>query len=180
MGAFCQGVSTGGPWSLEEQKEHINLLELKAVKLALLTLTKRKQVNTIHLQIDNMTALSYLLKMGGTHSQKLLILTKEIWNFLIDRQIMITAEYLPSALNIRADWESRNVQDSSEWKLNQSVFKRITQKMGTPDMDLFASRLSHQIPAYMSWKPDPGAKHQMHCYKTGQTYFHMPSPHFST
>ena len=39
-GATCKGVRTGGAWSKEEQKLHINILELLAVKLALITKLK--------------------------------------------------------------------------------------------------------------------------------------------
>ena len=35
------------------------------------------------------------------------------------------AEYLPSALNVHADWESRNAKDNSEWELDVSVFQEI-------------------------------------------------------
>ena len=31
-------------------------------------------------------------------------------------------------------------------------------KDGHPNMDLFISRLPHQLPAYMAWKPDPTSK----------------------
>ena len=65
-GAACQGQTTGGPWTLEEQKNHINILELKAAQLAILTFTyMHPQVHSIHLQTDNMVALSYIVKMGG-------------------------------------------------------------------------------------------------------------------
>ena len=40
MGSVCQGILTGGQWSKEKQLLHINVLELKAVKLALLTFNK--------------------------------------------------------------------------------------------------------------------------------------------
>ena len=50
-------INTG---SREEQILHINVLELKAIKLALLTFTKFRKIHHLHLQIDNMTALSYL------------------------------------------------------------------------------------------------------------------------
>ena len=44
------------------------------------------------MQIDNVTALTYLVKMKGTHSKELLNIVKEIWNYLIPNQITITAK----------------------------------------------------------------------------------------
>jgi len=108
--------------------------------------------------MDNTVALSYIVKMGGTQNKDMIKLSKEIWDYLISQGITITLEYLPSHLNIEADWESRNCQDSSEWKLAPRVFRGMCQKLGQPEIDLFASRLSHQLPAYMAWKPDPGSK----------------------
>ena len=64
-GAFCNGVSTGGKWSEKETNLHINVLESIAAKIAILTFTKGQSHTAIQLQIDNKTALSYLLKMGG-------------------------------------------------------------------------------------------------------------------
>ena len=64
-GAVCQGMSTGeGKRSKEEQLLHINVLELKAVKLALLTFNKQKSLEVVHFQMDNSTALLHLVKMG--------------------------------------------------------------------------------------------------------------------
>ena len=57
-GPECYGTTTGGTWSYQERTKHINILELIAVKLGILTFTKGKSVTAIHLQIDNMTALS--------------------------------------------------------------------------------------------------------------------------
>ena len=91
----------------------------------------------------------------GTKNQTLTQISKEIWEYLISKRIMITAEYLPTHLNTQADWESRHVKDSSEWKLNLIVFKEICQTLGQPSIDLFASRLTKQMSTYMSWKPDP-------------------------
>ena len=71
-GAVCQGISTGGQWSKEKQLLHINILELKAVKVPLLTFNKQKSLIAVHFQIDNTTALLYLVKMGGTRNQIIL------------------------------------------------------------------------------------------------------------
>ena len=157
--ASCQDQRTGGPWSQKEKELDIQILELKAVKLAILTFTKVKKPKSIHIQMDNTFALSYLVKMGGTQNKVMLDLSsKEILAYLIKHKIKITVEYLPSKLNIIADWESRNARDQSEWKLSPKIFQMICKKWGTPDMDLFASRISHQVQAYMAWKPDPGSR----------------------
>ena len=109
------------------------------VKLAILTFPKGKSVTAIHLQIDNMTALSYLVKMGETRSPELLQVAKEIWGYLLGNGIAVTAEYLPSILNIQADWQSRNHRDLSDWKLNTKIFYLIVKIIGIPQIDLFAS-----------------------------------------
>ena len=101
------------------------MLELLAVKLALLSFTKNRKVRAIHFQIDNTTALRYLTKMGGVKSLEMIKLSKEIWDYLLSRGITITTEYLPSKLNIIADRESREKVDSSEWKLNPRVFQGL-------------------------------------------------------
>ena len=54
-----------------------------------------------------------------------------------------------------ADRESRNVKDSSEWKLNTNIFHRLVLRWGNPEIHLFASRTSHQLPQYVSLKADP-------------------------
>ena len=63
-GSVYQGVPTEVKQNLQEQKLDINVLEMKAVKLVLLAY----QMKAIHFQIDKTTALSYLVKMGGTKS----------------------------------------------------------------------------------------------------------------
>ena len=154
-GARCNGISTVGMWSAQEMKNCINVLELLAIKLAIQTFSKALKHKAIHLQVKNMVALTYLLKMGGTQNLKLVELTKEIWDHLLQCGITLTAEYLLSKLNVTADRESRNSSDSSEWKLAPQSFQRICQLRRTPEIDLFASRLSHQIKTYFSWRTDP-------------------------
>ena len=46
------------------QTDAYNVLELIAVKLVELTFTRGKSVTTTHLQIENTTALSYLVEVG--------------------------------------------------------------------------------------------------------------------
>ena len=154
-GAHCGKVSTGGQWTPEEKGLHINILELKAASLAIKTFTKNNRNIAIHLLLDNQVALAYVLKMGRPSNETLLHLAKEIWTYLIDKQITLTAEYIPSKLNKIADFKSRNCQDWGDWKLDKTIFKKVIVLWGMPEIDLFASRTSHQIPKYYSWNPDP-------------------------
>ena len=112
-------------WSAQEMKNHFNVLELLAIILAIQTFLKILKHEAIHTQVDNIVALTYLLKMGGTQNLKL---TKEIWDHLLQWGITLTAECVPSKLNVTADWEP----DSSEWKLAPQLFQRICQLRGIP------------------------------------------------
>ena len=155
-GAECRGTQTGGQWTREEKNLHINQQEMIAADLAVRTFSKlHPSAKSIHLKIDNITALAYIMKMGGTKNTDLIKRSKSLWEYLLSWQITLTAEYLPSILNVEADYQSRNVQDWSEWKLCPQTFKMICKHLGNPNMDLFASRTSHQILPYMSLKLDP-------------------------
>ena len=72
-----------------------------------------------------------------------------------------SSRYLPGTINLEVDWEARNLKDTSEWKLCTEVFKMICQTRRTLDIDIFASRISHQLPQYMSWKLDPFSRGQV-------------------
>ena len=128
-----------GAWSVEEIKFYINVLEFKAAKLAITFFTlKERDAISIYIHMDNMTALSYLMKMVGTKNQKLTAINKAIWQYLLKRKITITAEYLPGSMNVEANRVSGQTTNSSEWKLNSTIFRKFCQIKGTPKMDLFA------------------------------------------
>ena len=56
----------------------MNALKLMAVKFAILTFPKNLSNLTIHIQMDNKVAVSYLFKMGLTESLELLKTSKSI------------------------------------------------------------------------------------------------------
>lgn len=156
-GASCQEVTTGGAWTAQETWFYINYLELLAAFLSLKTfLADRRNLNVL-LQMDNVTAIAFINQMGGTHSTLLSSLAVEIWEWCLARVITIHAEHLPGKLNTRADWESRHVNDSSDWRLRRDIFLQLEAKWGPFSIDLFASRMNAQLPVYCSWRPDPAA-----------------------
>ena len=123
LGAFCQRTLIGGVWSQAEQAVHINIPELRGVKLAILIFYRYKKDVAVHVQMDNKAALAYLVKMGGTRNLLMIQEAKKIWEFCLASQITLTAEYPPRTLNTRADKTSREIINLlSKWILNKPIF----------------------------------------------------------
>jgi len=95
--------------------------------------------------------------MGGMKSPSLNSLSKEMWNWCINSNIWLSAQHIPGAKNVHADFQSTNFSDNLEGSLHPSIFKSITEAAYTPDVDLFASRLNHKVHSSVSWHPDSGA-----------------------
>ena len=147
----------GGGLIWEEKVDtHINILELKAVFFALQAFLPQLKQQHIQFGIDNKTAVAYINKLGGTRSHRLTSLALEMWNFAADRKLTLSAVYVPRERNT-ADKKSRVFQDSLEWMLHPAVLQALQKEAGCFDIDLFATRVNHQVPAFVSWRPEPGA-----------------------
>jgi len=155
-GEKLNGKTTGGRWLESESAQHINFLELRAVKFALQSLYQNLSNIHICIRSDNSTAVSYISNQGGS-IVSLLKETQEIWLWCNSRNIFISSVHIAGKNNITADYMSRNFSDSTEWKLNESTFTNICANLFYPDVDLFASILNKQLNKYVSWFPDPKA-----------------------
>ena len=91
--------------------------------------------------MDNMVASTYLKIMGG--------------GGLHSNGIMITVEYCSSALNKLDDLESQCRTENSEWILCKDIFRNLCLKLGIPEIYLFASKVSLQLPKYVAWNLNP-------------------------
>ena len=106
---------------------------------------------------DNSTTVAYLTHMGGSKSTSCNRIARDVWLWCKLRNIWLTVTHIPGVENVEADKESRNFDDKTEWKLSPLAFEALTNILGTPTIDLFASRLNCQLDRYISWRPDPGA-----------------------
>ena len=146
-GACCQGSTTNGRWSLLESKQHINILELKAAFLGTKAILKNQSNITVCLRMDNPTAVSHVNNKGGTHSTQLVSLTHKLWQWCIQRAILITAQYLPGKLK------------------DVARIKRVLQLQGMANSSTSDPAIHKKVqcrpicllPTYASWKPDPGS-----------------------
>ena len=85
---------------------------------------------------------------GGTVSPQLTSLARSLWLWALQRDISLTAQHIPGVSNLVADTESRTMRDRTDWKLSLAIFNRINQIFGPLQVDLFASRLTYQLPRY--------------------------------
>ena len=148
---------TGGLWSPQEASHHINYLELLAAFLAMKAFGKTWLSITVLLRLDNVTVVAYINQKGGTTSSELCQLAISMWMWCLEKNIILVAEHLPGHLNVIADQESRSMRDRCDWMLNPKVFQTIQAAMGPLEVDLFATRLTNQLPRFYSWRADPEA-----------------------
>ena len=156
-GFVLDGEKTGGHWSPEEQKFHINYLELKAILLSLFSVARDWNNCHVRIRSDNTTAVSSINKQGSTHSKACNDITRQIWEFAVERDIWISAVHIPGTENSEADSASREFKDETEWTLRRDLFEGLCDILGYPDVDLFATRLNYQVKPFAAWKPDPEA-----------------------
>ena len=153
-------LSTGGRWSSDESKNHINYLELLAIWFSLKSFFRNKSNLHIGIRSDSMTACAFVNDMGGMSSKLLNTLAVDIWKWCFDRHLYITAQFLPGIENFSADKMSRSFSDNKEYQLKPEIFSRICKHFEIdPEIDLFASRLNSQLPNFVSWSYDPQASY---------------------
>ncbi|XP_056022147.1 uncharacterized protein LOC130055024 [Ostrea edulis] len=154
-GATLEGREASGIWSGLQLTEHINLLEMRAVLLALKHFSQFVQGQSLMIATDNTTVVAYLQNQGGTHSQSLYLLCKEILLFCRSLGIRLSVRHVPGNLNLVADALSRSLHPvNTEWELHPAVFQEICLKWDRPHIDLFATHLNCKLPTFVSPIPD--------------------------
>ena len=147
--------SVQGSWTPEEQRLHINLLELRAIRLGLAhfqALVKDKVVSVV---ADNTTALAYIKKGGGTVSLSLSKEAVRLLKWAEGNNTSLVTGFIRGKNNVTADALSRKHQVlPTEWTLHQEVCNDLWRTWGQPVLDLFATRDNYRIQAFVSPHPD--------------------------
>ena len=104
--------------------------------------------------------MSVINNRGTNHSEQCNEVTRNVWLLCQQHNIWLTAAHIPGKQNITADQESRNQNVDTEWTLNLNYLSTALSKLHfSPQVDLFVSRLNEQFHTYVSYKPDPYARH---------------------
>ena len=157
-GAHTDVNECGGIWDNAEKTIHINTLETKAILLGLQALGNYFDSCHIRIQTDSKVAMAYINNKGGLVSRQCNSLALQIWEWAINRNCHLSAIHIAGKDNLKADYLSRNQDNSSEWSLDGGKLNRIlTHFQFSPTIDLFASRINFKVDRYVAWQPDPGS-----------------------
>ena len=157
-GAHLLDQNVSGVWSAQEKLLHINLLEMKALFLALQAFQEDVAGHHVTAMCDNSTVVAYVNKQGGTVSRPLCLLTSHLLRWTESFDVHLEARYLPGESNVLADVLSRRGQVvGTEWSLHPQVARALLRAWGNPSIDLFATCLNAKLPLYCSLVPDPQA-----------------------
>ena len=155
-GAYMGDTQILGVWAGSERKLHINVLEFKAVILALQHWVSVLQGHHVMIATDNTSVVVDIHKQGETHSHTLLGLVVDLFLWLQSQEIAIQAQHIQGCINMIADWLSQpNQPITAEWSLHPEVVNLIFKLRGTPVVDMFTTVHNTHLPQFMSPVPEP-------------------------
>ena len=96
-GAVWQSRTARGRWSAEDRGAHINVLELRAVHLALRHFLPHLRGKHVLVRSDNTSTVYHINHQGGTKSARLLGVAEELLTWAAPRLISLRAMYLPES-----------------------------------------------------------------------------------
>ena len=179
-GAHLEQSSTQGLWSPQEKGLHINVLELKAVFLALRHFKDHCQDQTVLVAMDNSTVVAYINKQGGTHSAEMCALLWRIMTWCHHSHITLKARHIPGCLNVMADLLSRSNQvQSTEWSLHPQVLKHLPKVVHSPRGPICHSSEPQASTVRVSYPRPEGLGHRCSKHRLDGSHCHRNPQHLN-
>ncbi|KAG1040619.1 hypothetical protein G6F43_012253 [Rhizopus delemar] len=152
-------MSTSGFWSEEDKKHSINVRELTAIYYAILLHTREGKVREMLIHTDNITALKYVSKAGGTSSPVLQDLAVKIQDLCNKTGVNIRYQHIAGVNNTKADKLSRVKRPLYESTIPTRFFQQVKKQWGRYwKVDAFAAAHNRRLPTYWSLSRDPFAE----------------------
>ena len=142
-------LSVSGTWSGSLSRAHIALQELQAVAVMLCKMAFHLAGKVVALHLDNSTAKAYLCNQGGTVSPFLSRLACWILSLTDKHGITLLPAYIPTHLNVEADFLSQDWL-LPEWHLLPQVAQAALCLWCLPEVDLLESSHSTQCQHYFT------------------------------
>jgi hypothetical protein len=142
-----------GFWEPYEAAMHITWRELRAVRLFILRHLGELAGRRLLLHEDN-TAVVAMVHSLTSRSPALMAELRLLVQLLSEHDISLRAQYIRSADNWDADYQSRMVRPH-EYRLARSIFEKLSERWGTCSVDAFASEATALLPRF--WAESAGS-----------------------
>lgn len=136
--------------SPQDASLHISVLELKAIRLALLHFSDQVANRSVLVRTNNISAKAYLNNQGGSQSSALQREAMKLLHWAESHLDSVGAEHIKGTTNIQVDWLSRQQILPGEWCLKRDPFQLVQGTFGPVAVDLFAFSSSHQLPRFFT------------------------------
>lgn len=156
-GAHLGHLTGQGLWSPQEQVLSINVLELRAVYLALLHFKQHILNTDVLIRPDNVSTKAHVNRLGGTRSAILMQESLQLGVWAEAHLSSLKVDYIAGKANVTADRLSCTQVDHTEWNISPFLFRKLISCFGRPQVDLFSVD-NHQLPRYFTRYPSPGAE----------------------
>ena len=153
-GAVWEGRMVRGSWNPCWRGEHINVLELRAVHLALRELLPHIRFRHVLVRSDNSSAVYHINHQGGTRSLRNLQVARKLLEWAFIHIASLRAVFIPGVQNRAADLLSRTGPLPGEWRLHPEVVAQLWSRFGRAHADLFASSETTHCDRWFSIKED--------------------------
>ena len=140
-------LSVSGHWSGSMCRVHIALQELQVIAMMLCRMAFCLSGKVVVLHLDNSNAEAYLCNQGGTVSPFLSRLACQILSLTDKHSITLIPAYIPTHLNVEADYLSQDWM-LLEWHLLPQVAQAAFHLWGLPEVDLLTSSHCPQCQHY--------------------------------
>ena len=156
-GAALEGaLPARGFWRAHQRREHITLLETRAVRYAVEAFLDWLRGKHVRLREDNQAVVA-MVTHWTSRSPALMAQLRKLWLLLDRNNITLDPAYIRSEENVAADSLSRQA-DSGDYRLDPVIFDRLDRRWGPHSIDRFATSNNAQLGRFNSAWAMPGTE----------------------
>lgn len=145
-----------GFWRSAQQRCHITLLELKAVRFSIESFVNELRGRDVLHWCDNQAVVQILTNVTS-RSPVMMKELRKLWRLLDLTDISLRVRYIRSAANVWADGLSRR-ENADDWMLGWKYFEELEQRYGPHTMERFATANNTHLPRFNSEFHSPGSE----------------------
>jgi hypothetical protein len=155
-GVINSTLPAHGFWRSTQQRCHITLLELKAVRFSVESFVNELRGRDVLHWCDNQAVVQILTNVTS-RSPALMRELRKLWRLLDLADISLRVRYIRSAANVWADNLSRR-ENSDDWMLGWKYFESLEDRYGPHTVERFATANNTHLPRFNSEFHSPGSE----------------------